>query len=191
MVVWFNPPFNKGVKTNVAATFLQIIEACFPPDHPLRPILNRNTIKVSYRTMTNMTQVISKNNHKVIRDSKPAPIPTPSDLCNCKAPYLPPLPLGQQVLDRRCCLQRQGHCHHAAAKANHGQPSPSAHHQRGVLHGHHHQHRQKTDYWAQRQHKQQGAEGDHPQRPHLGVEGQGLCLLECWYILFRVEQATL
>ena len=33
-VVWFNPPFNKGVKTNVATTFLQIIEACFPPGHP-------------------------------------------------------------------------------------------------------------------------------------------------------------
>ena len=53
-VTWFNPPINKSVKTDVATTFLSIIDSCFPANHILRATINRNTVKVSLRTMNNM-----------------------------------------------------------------------------------------------------------------------------------------
>ena len=34
-IIWFNPPFNLSVKTNIAAEFLKIIDKCFPKGHPL------------------------------------------------------------------------------------------------------------------------------------------------------------
>ena len=213
-VVWFNPPFNKGVRTNVAATFLQIIEACFPPDHPLRPILNRNTIKVSYRTMTNMTQVISKHNHKVIRDSKPAPIPKPSDLCNCKAPYLP------CPLDNKCLTE--GVVYNAKVTATLPPPKPTKanpvplpttkeEYYTGItintakkrITGHNGNINNKEQkgttlsahIWELKDkgipHKLDWsilatASGYNPSTKQCR-----LCLLECWYILFQEEKATL
>ena len=51
---WFNPPFSQNVSTNVGAKFLKLIDSCFPPFHPLRKIMNRNSVKVGYRCMANM-----------------------------------------------------------------------------------------------------------------------------------------
>ena len=34
-ILWFNPPFNSTVKTNVGKEFLGLIDKCFPPNHPL------------------------------------------------------------------------------------------------------------------------------------------------------------
>ena len=51
--------------------------------------INRNTEKVSYRTMTNMPKVISKHNTKVIKRSRPAATAEPGSNCNCRAPHLP------------------------------------------------------------------------------------------------------
>ena len=45
---YFNPPFSQNVKTNVGKIFLSLIQKNFPPGHPLKPIMNRNTIKISY-----------------------------------------------------------------------------------------------------------------------------------------------
>ena len=47
-ITWFNPPFNINVATNVAKTFLVIIDKHFPKDKRLSKIFNRNTIKFSY-----------------------------------------------------------------------------------------------------------------------------------------------
>ena len=51
-VRWFNPPFNLKVLTNVGHKFLRIIDECFPPHHCLHKIFNRNTLKLSYSTMS-------------------------------------------------------------------------------------------------------------------------------------------
>ena len=80
-ITWFNPPFSRNVATNVGAKFLKIIDTCFPPTHPLAKIINRNTIKVSYRCMPNMGQVISKHNSKVSRQTPFQPL---APGCNCK-----------------------------------------------------------------------------------------------------------
>ena len=63
---WFNPPFSQNVSTNVGAKFLKLIDSCFPPQHPLAKIMNRNTVKVGYRCMPNMSQVINNHNTKIL-----------------------------------------------------------------------------------------------------------------------------
>ena len=85
---WFNPPFSQNVKTNVAAEFLKEVSRAFPKDHPLRPICNRNTLKVSYRTTANMGQVISRHNIKVSSKPQDTAAPAKPD-CNCQKSNLP------------------------------------------------------------------------------------------------------
>ena len=66
-ITWFNPPFSLNVKTNIGKVFLQILKECFPKTHILHKICNRNTIKISYRTMPNMNSLISKHNNLVLQ----------------------------------------------------------------------------------------------------------------------------
>ena len=80
-ITWFNPPYSANVSTNIGAKFLRIIDICFPPTHMLHKIINRNTVKVSYRCMTNMNKILSKHNSK-IANQMPGPAPSPG--CNCQ-----------------------------------------------------------------------------------------------------------
>ena len=80
-ITWFNPPFSQNVSTNVGAKFLKLIDTCFPPSHPLSKIINRNTVKVSYRCMPNMGQVISRHNSKVAKQEQ---VQQPPPGCNCR-----------------------------------------------------------------------------------------------------------
>ena len=66
-ITWFNPPFNINVATNVAKTFLSLIDKHFPKDKKLSKIFNRNTIKVSYSCLPNVKQTISNNNHRLLQ----------------------------------------------------------------------------------------------------------------------------
>ena len=61
-VLWFNPPYNSSVKTPVGKRFLKLVDKHFPKSNPLSKILNRKTIKVSYRTTSNLKQIISSHN---------------------------------------------------------------------------------------------------------------------------------
>ena len=79
-ITWFNPPFSQNVSTHVGAKFLQLIDTCFPKDNPLRKIINRNTVKVAYRTMPNMKQILSMHNSKVRYQEVEKPPPG----CNCR-----------------------------------------------------------------------------------------------------------
>ena len=65
-ILWFNPPYNSTVRTNIGKEFLSLLDECFPPNHPLRKILNRSNVKVSYSTTPNMEQIISGKNAKVL-----------------------------------------------------------------------------------------------------------------------------
>ena len=42
-IIWFNPPHNTNVKSNIGRRFLRLIEQSFPVGHQLRKIFNRNT----------------------------------------------------------------------------------------------------------------------------------------------------
>ena len=68
------------MKTNVGAKYLSIISKNFLKNHLLCKILNRNTVKVSYRCMPNSKACISKHNMQVINMAKNT---DQRDGCNC------------------------------------------------------------------------------------------------------------
>ena len=65
-IIWFNPPFNKNVSTNIGKQFLNLIKKHFPPENKLHKIFNRNTLKLSYSCTKNMGSIIKNHNKKVI-----------------------------------------------------------------------------------------------------------------------------
>ena len=81
-----------NVATNVGKKFLSIIRECFPSSSPLHKIINKNTVKISYRCMPNMKTIISRHNSKVARDANPPP---PIPPCKCGG-NRPPCPLNGQ-----------------------------------------------------------------------------------------------
>ena len=85
-ITWFNPPFSLNVKTNIGKIFLQLIKECFPRNHILHKICNRNTLKISYRTMPNMGRHISKHNNQILQqklvEKNPGLREVPN--CNCR-----------------------------------------------------------------------------------------------------------
>ena len=80
-MTYFNPPFSLNVQTNIGEKFLKAIDRCFPIHHPLRKVMNRNTIKISYKCMPNLKCEIAKHNSKVLK--KPEAEATPPG-CNCR-----------------------------------------------------------------------------------------------------------
>ena len=78
-IIWFNPPFNKNVSTNVAKSFLSLIDKHFPPQHKLHKIFNRNKIKVSYSCTENVKKIIQAHNKKVTTTETSIVPP-----CNCR-----------------------------------------------------------------------------------------------------------
>ena len=51
-IIWFNPPFNKNIKTNIGRKFLNLVDKHFPTSSKLSKIFNRNTIKIAIATWT-------------------------------------------------------------------------------------------------------------------------------------------
>ena len=66
-ITWFNPPYSMDVETNVGRKFLALIDKHFPPGHILHPVINRSTVKVSYRCLPNMGSIIAKHNSKILK----------------------------------------------------------------------------------------------------------------------------
>ena len=82
-ITWFNPPYSANVATNIGHKFLQLIDECFPKDHPLHKIFNRNTLKVSYSCMPNMKNIISSHNNLVLNKEAQSK-PSEATECNCR-----------------------------------------------------------------------------------------------------------
>ena len=80
---WFNPPFSKNIQTNLGQKFLQLIDKCFPPNHPLYRVVNRNTVKISYRCMPNIGKIISSHNKSILKTEEVVEPVNPG--CNCGA----------------------------------------------------------------------------------------------------------
>ena len=66
-ITWFNPPFSKNVETKIGAKFLKLIDQTIPKNHILRKIINRNTVKISYRCMPNLKKKIANHNFKILK----------------------------------------------------------------------------------------------------------------------------
>ena len=78
-IIWFNPPYSKSVKTNIGRIFIKLISKHFPPNHKFAKIFNKNTIKLSYSCMPNITSKINGHNKNIVQ-----PKPTePQKLWNC------------------------------------------------------------------------------------------------------------
>ena len=56
-IIWFNPPFNKAVSTNIEKIFLRLINRHFPKFHRLHKVFSRNTVKVSCSCIQNMSKI--------------------------------------------------------------------------------------------------------------------------------------
>ena len=54
-IIWFNPPFNKSVQTNIGKSFLLLVQKHFRPNHKFHNIFNKNKLNSKY------------GNNKVIR----------------------------------------------------------------------------------------------------------------------------
>lgn len=66
-LLWFVPPYSKQVDTSctVGKMFFKILDECIPKEHPLYKMINRNKIKLSYRTSPNFGRIIKGLNKKV------------------------------------------------------------------------------------------------------------------------------
>jgi len=81
-IIWFNPPFSKNVRSNIARIFLQLIDKHFPKTNQLHKIFNRNTIKVSYSCMGNIRSFISRHNKRILTTTEKPQSEQKS--CNCR-----------------------------------------------------------------------------------------------------------
>jgi hypothetical protein len=86
-IIWFNPPYNMNVTTNVAKQFLKLVDQYFPRHHRYHKLFNRNNIKCSYSCMPNVGAVINSHNKKVLKPQTNSTVRT----CNCNQPQLCPL----------------------------------------------------------------------------------------------------
>ena len=76
-VIWFNPPCSMNVETNIGKTFLKLVKKRFPR-HNFHNIFNKNTMKISYSCMRNISLIIASNNKSILR-------PEATEYgCNCR-----------------------------------------------------------------------------------------------------------
>jgi hypothetical protein len=91
-ITWFNPPYSTNVTSNIGQTFLKLIETSFPPTSPLHKIINKNTVKISYRCSPNMSQIISRHNSQIIKKYRQQEMPNvDTKTCSCPRNKICPL----------------------------------------------------------------------------------------------------
>ena len=80
-IIWYNPPFNMDVRTNIGNRFLNLIRKHFKKSNPLYKIFNTNTVKLSYSCMPNMSSIITKHNKQLLNNKLNQSCRT----CNCRS----------------------------------------------------------------------------------------------------------
>ena len=93
-IIWFNPPFNSNLSTNIGRFFLNLIKKHFPKEHRYHKIFNKNTVKISYSCMPNVTATINMHNKKVLSKQQ-----TPPNQKTCNCINKEECPLNQRCLD--------------------------------------------------------------------------------------------
>ena len=87
-IIWFNPPYNINVATNIGKYFLSLIKKHFPRNHKFYRIFNKNNVKVSYSCMPNVKSFINGHNKKI---TSPPQAENHMRGCNCRNKDLCPL----------------------------------------------------------------------------------------------------
>ena len=85
-VVFWNPPFNRNLKTNIGKQFLSLLNKHFPVNNELSSIINRSTVKIAYSNTPSISQIITTHNKKILNKRKPKPQTKP---CNCTRQICP------------------------------------------------------------------------------------------------------
>ena len=63
-IIWFNPPYNKWISSNIGWDLLNVISKNFPNNSHRAKIFNKNNIKVSYSCTNNIAKIIKKTQRK-------------------------------------------------------------------------------------------------------------------------------
>ena len=79
---------SQNVWTNIAKSFLCLIDKHFPKSNKLHKIFNRNNLKVSYSCTTNMANIIQSRNRKILNENDKA---SNEKKWNCRNKVLCPL----------------------------------------------------------------------------------------------------
>ena len=79
IILWFNPPYSKTVKTKFGKFFLQLIKKHFPKEHKFHKIFNRNALKLNYSCMPNIKTKINAHNKEILQNTPPKN----AKHCNC------------------------------------------------------------------------------------------------------------
>ena len=193
--MWFNPPFNQTVTTNVGKEFLSLLDKCFPPQNPLRKIFNRNNVKVSYSTTPNMEQIISGKNAKVLTETKEK-----EKICSCPRNKKDDCPLDQKCLTDNLIYQATVTLPNHETKTYIGQTSTEFK-DRLSTHKHSFKNPNVTQTRLSKYILQLKSEGIEPDiswkmidrgKPYTpATEVCQLCVKEAFYILFRPDLAQL
>ena len=78
-VIYFCPPWNDALKTNLGKKFLSLIDKHFKNHTYLGKLFNRNTVKLSYSCTKNMKSIITGHNNKLINPK----VQINDKMCNC------------------------------------------------------------------------------------------------------------
>ena len=92
-IIWFNPPFNDEVTTNIGKEFFTLLNKHFPRSNKYHKIFNKNNIKLSYSCMPNMKSMINKQNTSRLNNSDNK---VDAKQCNCRSDKNCPL-------NGKCC----------------------------------------------------------------------------------------
>ena len=68
-IICLNPPYSVNVITNIGKIFVSLLKKHFPKMNKLHKIFNKNNIKISYSSMSNILSIIAGHN-KFLRQTK-------------------------------------------------------------------------------------------------------------------------
>ena len=79
-IIWFNPPYNMEVVSNLGKEFFKLLKKNFPSETPLHKIFNKNCVKLSNSCMPDINGIINKSNIAKLNKEKNKLIAK----CNCR-----------------------------------------------------------------------------------------------------------
>ena len=84
--IWFNPPWNEGVSTNLTQLFRRLIRKHFPVGSELSRVFNVQNLRLSYCCTRNMESIVSAHNRKLLNTPQQE-----ARMCNCRSRIQCPL----------------------------------------------------------------------------------------------------
>ena len=101
-IMWYNPPYSANIKTNIGKSFLNLIKKHFPKTNKLHKFFNKNTVKISYSCMSNISSIISGHNKNLLNPN------VTQYGCNCR--IREDCPLQNQCLTPNIIYRADVHC---------------------------------------------------------------------------------